>query len=446
MASQIENIIELSHQARLIPVIADSKKEERATSILLAAFSIVPTFAHEVLIEAGAKIGKRSGIKCFTEVTFPIQGSDSKARPDGLIVITQGNKTWSALVESKIGSVDLTSEQVETYLDIAKNNGIDAVITISNQYASDPQHHPVKVSKVKTRSVGLFHFSWTSILSSAYVLSESKTIDDPEQAFIMKEVVRYFSHDTSGVNAFTKLHSDWKNACDTIQNNGSLTKTSDIVQNSVSSWIQLGRYLSLKLSMLTQSTVDVVLTKRWKQSYADYFSDTCDLLIKNQTLTTHLKIPNTASPISIHADFARRTMTFCMTVKPPQNISKPTAALNWLTRQFKGKDQANVLVRANWGRNVVMTSSLDVCTTCPEMIIPSGTKSLPVSLDVAMILELNAQFKGTKKLVDEIELNLPDYYEKVGRHLTKWIPKPPKITPMQEEASDTLSEDDHAKY
>ena len=88
-----------------------------------------------------------------------------------------------------------------------------------------------------------------------------------------------------------------------------------------------------------------------------------------------------------------------------------------------------------------MISPLDVCTTCPEMIIPSGTKSLPVSLDVAMILELNAQFKGTKKLVDEIELNLPDYYEKVGRHLTKWIPKPPKIKPMQEETSETLLEE-----
>ena len=55
MASQIEDIIELSHQARLIPVVADSKKEERATSILLAAFSIVPTFAHDVLTEAGGE-------------------------------------------------------------------------------------------------------------------------------------------------------------------------------------------------------------------------------------------------------------------------------------------------------------------------------------------------------------------------------------------------------
>jgi len=439
MASQLEGIIALSHQARLIPVVADSKKEERATSILLAAFSIVPTFAHEILAETGARIGKRSEIKCFTEVTFPIQGSGCKARPDGLIVIAQGNKTWSALVESKIGSSDLTSEQVETYLDIAKANGIDAVITISNQYASDPQHHPVKVSKVKTRSVGLFHFSWTSILSRAYVISESKAIDDPEQAFIMQEVVRYYSHDSSGVSAFTKLHGDWKSACETIHNQGSLTKTSDIVQNSASSWIQLGKYLSLKLSMLTQSTVNVVLSRRWKNSYADYFSDTCDQLIKTQSLTAQLNIPNTASPISIHADFTRRTITFCMTVKPPQDISRPTAALNWLTRQFKGKDQDNILVRANWGRNVIMTSPLDVCTTCPDMIIPSGAKSLPASLDVAIILELNARFKGTKTLVDEIERHLPDYYEKVGRHLTKWTPKPPKITPMKEETPDTLA-------
>jgi hypothetical protein len=252
----------------------------------------------------------------------------------------------------------------------------------------------------------------------------------------MKEVVRYYSHESSGVNAFTKLHADWKNACETIHNQGSLTKSSDIIQNSVSSWIQLGKYLSLKLSMLTQSTVDVVMNKRWKNSYAEYFSDTCDQLTKSQTLTVQLNIPNTASPISIHADFTRRTITFCMTVKPPQDISRPTAALNWLTRQFKGKDQENILVRANWGRNVVLISPLDVCTTCPDMIIPNGAKSLPVSLDVVMILELNARFKGTKTLVDEIENHLPDYYEKVGRHLTKWAPKPPKITPMTEEINE----------
>ena len=37
--------------ARLIPTLPESKKEERATSILLAAFRVVPAFAHEMLKE-----------------------------------------------------------------------------------------------------------------------------------------------------------------------------------------------------------------------------------------------------------------------------------------------------------------------------------------------------------------------------------------------------------
>ena len=44
--------------ARLIPSISDTKKEERVTSVLLAAFRVVPAFALEVLQDAGAPSGK----------------------------------------------------------------------------------------------------------------------------------------------------------------------------------------------------------------------------------------------------------------------------------------------------------------------------------------------------------------------------------------------------
>ena len=57
MVNNLEDIIKLSHQARLIPVVADSKKEERATSIFLPAFLVVPPFAHNILAVTGARIG-----------------------------------------------------------------------------------------------------------------------------------------------------------------------------------------------------------------------------------------------------------------------------------------------------------------------------------------------------------------------------------------------------
>lgn len=70
MELKIRNALASGQLAKLIPTVSDSKKEERATSSLLASFMVVPTFAKEVLSEAGAPTGKRLKIKCYTEVTF----------------------------------------------------------------------------------------------------------------------------------------------------------------------------------------------------------------------------------------------------------------------------------------------------------------------------------------------------------------------------------------
>jgi hypothetical protein len=121
--------------ARLIPVVVDSKKEERATSTLLASFMVVPAFALRVFSQAGANLGVRSQIKCYTEVTFKTSDKDKVSRPDGLVVITNGKKVWTALIESKIGSAELSADQIEEYLMLARVHKIDALITISNQFA-----------------------------------------------------------------------------------------------------------------------------------------------------------------------------------------------------------------------------------------------------------------------------------------------------------------------
>jgi len=39
------------------------------------------------------------------------------------------------------------------------------------------------------------------------------------------------------------------------------------------------------------------------------------------------------------------------------------------------------------------------------------------------------------------KLNLPEKYEKAGRHLTNCLPRPTKITPIQKEISGTLLEE-----
>ena len=84
--------LESGQVARLIPTVADSKREERATSSLLASFMVVPGFAKQVLAAANSPVGKRVKVACYTEVVFKTKG-ERHPRPDGLIVVTNGSTT-----------------------------------------------------------------------------------------------------------------------------------------------------------------------------------------------------------------------------------------------------------------------------------------------------------------------------------------------------------------
>ena len=92
----------------------------RATSALLAVLGSVREFGTAILRPLGGPAGV---ISTFFEVQF--ESSDGrKVRPDGVIRVSRGTKSWTALVEVKTGSSNLGKEQVESYLDVARDNGM----------------------------------------------------------------------------------------------------------------------------------------------------------------------------------------------------------------------------------------------------------------------------------------------------------------------------------
>lgn len=116
-------------QARLIPVGADTAKEARAVSILLATLTSVPPFARAMLQTLGQRVGTRARLDCFTEVVFNGNGGEVKTRPDGLIVVDGGRgRQWHCLVEAKIGRAELDEEQLTRYcvplvMDVVAHSG-----------------------------------------------------------------------------------------------------------------------------------------------------------------------------------------------------------------------------------------------------------------------------------------------------------------------------------
>ena len=436
MSSEIISQLASGQIARLIPTVADSKKEERATSSLLASFMVVPSFAMSVLSDAGASIGKRSKVTCYTEVVFKSQNKeDGKVpRPDGLIVISSGSKVWSAIIESKIGNAELTNLQVEEYLALAKQFKINAVITISNQFATTPAHHPLTIPKLKTRSVELYHFSWLSLKSKALLLTGDKGIEDPEQAYILSELVRYLDHDSSGITSLNRMPAQWKELCVSVQNGVMLNKNSDYVAESVSGWHQLLRHLSLNLSMAIGQPVDVSLSRQREKDADLNFSEDCILLAKESGLVAEFNIPNAASKIVLSADVLRRVINISMKLDAPKDKARATASINWLTRQFKGTDGKDLAIRAYWPKRIPETMALlEVVTEDPTVLIPPNTKALPTYLEVVRVVDLGARFKGAKTFVEEVSIQFPKFYHDAGQLLTKWVPQAPKIKEINKE-------------
>jgi hypothetical protein len=122
-----------------------AEQETRATSAMLSVLSVVPEFSKAVLKQFGAPAGK---VETFVETSFKTTDGPM-VRPDGLIRVKGQRRTWVCLVEVKTGCNLLDREQLETYLDIAKSNGFDALVTFSNQYSPSAGVHPIKVSGKK---------------------------------------------------------------------------------------------------------------------------------------------------------------------------------------------------------------------------------------------------------------------------------------------------------
>lgn len=427
--AQVITQIEPSEDARLIPVSAATQREAAAVSALLAVFRIVPSFARLLLGEAGAPISLRSNLTCLTEVVFkvPKHHRNQLPRPDGLIIVDTGRRQWTALIEAKIKNEQLKAQQLEQYLDIAKEKGIDAVITISNQFAPIPEHHPVSVDRRKLKSVGLYHFSWISILSSAQLLSDSSGIDDREQAMVLQELIRFLKHEKSGVKPFDRMSSSWAELCSRVHNKEPLVKTDPTLEAVITDWYQLCKYLSLSLSTSIGKRVSVAIRGKHKKDASLRLEAHKKRLISTNCLSEVFEIPNAAGDIVLEVDMARRTVSLSMEVSPPQDVQRPTACINWLTRQLKKHGPKDVRIGCRWPRKTPNTSiALEDALDDPKDLVPEGIKDLPVTLEVKRVKDTAGRFRGAKTIIEDIETVFSGFYKDIGQHLSPWIPPPPK--------------------
>lgn len=246
--------------ARLIPVSGlggQQEKERRAASALLAVTGAVKEFGQAIVRGLGAPAGN---VSAFCEVPFEL-ADGRRVRVDGVLRVTRGKRVWTLLVEVKTGSAELGQEQVEAYLDAVREQEFDGLLTISNEIVGVAGHHPIKPSGRRFARIPLFHLSWTRILSQALMVREHQGVSDPDQAWILGELIRYLQYEGSGALSFDDMGKDWPAVRNAVKED-TLRLSDAGVGETVARWDQLIQFLCLGLSARLGESVNPVLSRK----------------------------------------------------------------------------------------------------------------------------------------------------------------------------------------
>jgi hypothetical protein len=421
-------------QARLIPTTGiggQDEQEQRATSSLLAVMAAVPQFGHAVLHHVDAPAGK---IQTFTEIRF-VDDDAKLSIPDGAVVVTRGKTRWVCLLEVKTERADLNVEQVGRYLDLARANGLDAVLTISSQITASPAESPLTFEPKRLKKVMLRHLSWWQIMTEALVEHEHRGISDPDQAWLLGELIAYLDHEKAGAGGFDDMGENWVAVRDGARQ-GILKLADPGVRDVASRWEQLVHYLALGLTQVLGRHVE----PQWPRNLDPAGRRDLHIrsLVEQGRLWATLRVPDAAAPIDLHADLRTRLFTTSVELSAPRD-GRPRTRIIWLLRQLTDvPDNLRIEVRYPNAKESTSATVKEAGAKPDRLLYPADPKRDPRSFRVALTRELGGKRdRGPGSFVLEAKLQTSDFYRLVVQKLRPWIAPAPKLPAPADQTAPT---------
>lgn len=427
------------HPARLIPtagIKGQEEQEKRATSCLLAVMHAVPEFGHALLKELGAP--KSPVIETFAEVRFK-DAAGKTVIPDGAIVCQRGKKRWVCLVEVKTGTAALKDDQVGSYLDIAREHGFDGVLTISNQITAGSLLSPVAVDGRKLRKTSLWHFSWWRIITEAIVQKRYRGVSDPDQEWILGELIAYLDNEASGAAGFDDMGDKWVSVRKSAHD-GTLRQGDPEARAVAERWEQFTQYLCLGLSQDLGHSVSSPRPR--SQTTTGRFDELTKSLATDGTLDAIIRVPDAVGDLRLRADLrARQTLT-SVNVDAPRE-GRVTSRINWLLRQL-GEAPNDLRVEVAYPNARETTSAMlsQALEEPARLLYSADPKREPRSFILTLVRPMGSKRgKAEGSFVRETRAQTFDFYGDLVQNLKLWQARPPKLRETPEDVGDSPQPD-----
>lgn len=310
-------------------------------------------------------------------------------------------------------------------MDLARVNGFDAVLTISNQLTASPVESPLAIDARKLKKVALRHLSWWQVMTEARVEHKHRGISDPDQAWILGELIAYLDHERAGAGGFDDMGERWVSVRDGARE--ATLKASDAgVRDVASRWEQLVGYLSLGLTQDLGRQVEPIWPRKLDASARR------DLhvrsLVDQGKLLASIRVPDAAGPIDLEADLRGRRFRTATVVAAPKD-GRPATRINWMLRQLTDA-RDDVLIEVRYPNQKEPTScTLKDARAKPERLLYSADpKRDPMSFRIVMPRDLGMK-RGrlAGSFVLESKNQTSDFYRPIVQGLRAWAPAAPKL-------------------
>lgn len=428
MKRELPSFLSQGEPARLFPVLSNTSKEGRTTAILLACMARIDELSKALLSSAGQRIGVRTRTECFTEIVPANVSVKTRDRPDGLIVVRTGKREWKAFVEAKIGSGGLDIDQIERYRNLAKDNDVDCVITVSNQFATSPTAHPLEEVRRSRSKIPVVHWSWMHVLTTVDLLISEDTIESSDRCALLSEFRRFLAHESAGVRGFDRMPREWTELNRLVSAGGDVPAGSPEAISVIEAWHQETRDLSLALSRLTETRVTQRLPRRHLHDPGRRRKDEIVRLRNDRQLSVSLEIPDAAASLDVVVDLARRCIDVGMTLGAPEDRKSAKARVSWLLRQIRTDDVTDLYLRIFWPKRSATTQYAVADLRADAGIVAEGKERLaPKSFYLFESKRLGSRFTQQSNFIADLEQVVPAFYGRHGAGLVAWQRPAPTI-------------------
>jgi hypothetical protein len=262
-------------------------------------------------------------------------------------------------------------------------------------------------------------------MTEARVQHKHRGISDPDQAWILGELIAYLDHERAGAGGFEDMGDKWVAVREGARAH-TLRASDPGVRDVAKRWEQLIQYLALGLTQDLGRDVEPMWPK--KVDPAARLEAAVRLLCSDGKLAASIRVPGAIAPVDLEADLRTRLFTTAVEVQAPKE-GRAKTRISWLMRQLKdAPDALRVDARYPNARDSVTVPLKDLREKPDKLLLPSDLKREAKSFRISLARELGAKRgRGAGSFVLESKNQASDFYRSTVQLMRPWAAAAPRL-------------------